>query len=56
MEISSLKTILSVAENQSYSKAALTLGCSVSVASKLVWDAEKELGVDIFDQHEGGGT
>ena len=54
MEIKYPETVIAVADNLSYSKAANVVSCSQSSVSRQVGIVERELGVEIFKHIKGG--
>ena len=54
MEIKYLETVIAVADNLSYSRAAQFVSCSQSSVSRQVALVERELGVEIFKHIKGG--
>ncbi|MBQ9891312.1 MAG: LysR family transcriptional regulator [Firmicutes bacterium] len=54
MEIKYLDTVIAVADNLSYSRAAQIINCSQSSVSRQVGIVERDLGVELFNHIKGG--
>lgn len=54
MEIKDLQTFIAVADAAGFRRAAMRLNLQQSVVSKRVRDFEDELGVSLFERHQGG--